>query len=85
VEEEKEPRVSGWVHRHTELVWGALAIVFLIYAGTAFFNLQRGVVGPDDSNIIGVFGGVIAAIAGAILCATTVARKRRTGGDTDKD
>jgi hypothetical protein len=82
-EDEKEPRVSGWVHNHTELVWAALAIVFLIYAATSFFNLAHGVLGPDDSNIIGVFGGVLAAIAGAILCATTVRRKRRVRAEGD--
>ncbi len=83
--EEKEPRFSGWLHRHAELVWAALAVVFLLYAATALVNLGHGVLGPDDSNVIGLFGGVIAAVAGAILCATTVARKRRTGGDADKD
>jgi hypothetical protein len=82
-EDEKEPRVSGWVHNHTEFVWGALGIVFLIYAANSLFNLARGVLGPDDSNVIGVVGGVLAAIAGAILCVTTVRRKRRMGAEGD--
>jgi hypothetical protein len=78
VDDDEKPRgFAGWLHTHTEFVWGALAIVFLIYAATSGVNIGHGVLGPDDSNVIGVIGGVAAAIAGAILCVTTIVRKRR--------
>jgi hypothetical protein len=75
--DEKQGRFAGWLHTHTEWVWGALAVVFLIYAATSVVNLNRGVLGPDDSNVIGVIGGLLATIAGVILCVTTIVRKRR--------
>lgn len=76
--DEQPGGLGGWVSRHAEVVWGALCIVFLIYAATAFVNLQRGVFGPDDSNVIGVIGGIVAAIAAGIICVVTIVRKRRS-------
>jgi hypothetical protein len=66
-----------------EALWGALCIVFLIYAATAFVHLQRGELGPDAANVIGVFGGIIAAVAAGIISVVTMVRKRRTRGESD--
>jgi hypothetical protein len=66
-----------------EALWGALCIVFLIYAASAFVSLQRGELGPDAANVIGVFGGIIAGIAAGIISVVTMARKRRARGVSD--
>jgi uncharacterized membrane protein HdeD (DUF308 family) len=69
-------RVSGWLQRHSELVWYALGVVFFIYGITALVNLTRGIAGPDSSNWISTFGGFIAGIAGVILGLRTAKDKR---------
>lgn len=76
-EDESEPRISGWLHRHVEVVFLALFLVFLGYAASAYLDLKRGQLGPDDANVIGVLGGIAAAIAAGICCTVTVLRKRK--------
>lgn len=80
--DEKEPRFAGWVHRHTELVWAALAVVFVIYAISALVNVSRGVVGVDYANVISTFGGFIAAIAAGVFAVRT-RREKRNSPDAD--
>lgn len=75
-EDESEPRISGWLQRHMEIVFLALFVVFLGYAASAYLDLTRGQLGPDDANVIGVFGGIAAAIAAGICCTVTIVRKR---------
>jgi hypothetical protein len=65
--DDHDHRISGWLQRHSELVWYALGIVFFVYGISALFNLLRGVPGPDDSNWISTFGGFIAAVAGLVI------------------
>ena len=79
--DERDPRFAGWLHRHADLVWYALCVVFVIYAVTAFVNVQRGVLGPDHSNVISTFGGIIAAIAAGIIGVRT----RRNNRNADDD
>jgi hypothetical protein len=81
MDDEREGRISGWIHRHAELVWYALAIVFVIYGATALVNLSRGVVGPDHSNLISTFGGIIAGTAAAIIGWRTARDKKRADDD----
>lgn len=79
--DDDEPRVLGWVHRHTELLWGVISLVFLLYGISAFVQLQHGVVGVDYSNVISTVGGVVAAIVAAILAVRGLRERRRSGDD----
>ncbi|AMM20966.1 hypothetical protein AX769_13525 [Frondihabitans sp. PAMC 28766] len=80
-DDDQDPRVLGWVHRHTELLWVLIGVVFLIYGVNAIVQLAGGVVGPDYSNVISSFGGVIAAIVAGILALRGRAERRRAGDD----
>jgi hypothetical protein len=75
--EGQERGLSAWLQRRSDLVWFALAIVFVIYGATALVNLTRGTLGPDDSNIISTFGGFIAGIAALIIGIRTARDHRR--------
>jgi hypothetical protein len=83
VGDEKEPRFAGWVHRHTELVWAALGVVFVIYGISALVNVTQGVLGIDYANVISTFGGFIAAIVAGILALRT-RREKRNSPDADE-
>ena len=80
--DDDEPRVLGWVHRHTNLLWSVIGLIFLIYGINALVMWHAGTVGPDYSNVISTFGGIIAAIAAAVL-AVRGARERRRAGDDE--
>lgn len=82
-DDERQPGFAGWAHRHTELVWAALAVVFVIYAVSALVNVTRGVLGTDYSNVISTFGGFIAAIVAAVLAVRT-RREKRSSPDADE-
>jgi hypothetical protein len=81
MKDDDEPRVLGWVHRHTELLWAVIGLVFLLYGISAFVQLQRGVVGVDYANVISSVGGVVAAIVAGILAIRGVVERRRSGDD----
>ena len=79
--DDDEPRVLGWVHRHTELLWGVIGVVFLIYGASAFVQWQKGVVGVDYSNVISTFGGIVAFVAASVLAIRGVRERRRSDDD----
>ncbi|GAA4667146.1 hypothetical protein [Frondihabitans cladoniiphilus] len=76
--EDDDPRVLGWVHRHTALLWAIIGVIFLVYGISAISQVSRGVVGPDHSNVISSFGGIIAAIVCGILALRWRAERRRS-------
>lgn len=82
MDDDREPRFAGWVHRHTELVWGVLALVFAGYGVSAAINVAHGVAGPDHSNWISTVGGLLAAVAAAVL-GLRARREKRDSPDDD--
>ncbi|RKR73995.1 hypothetical protein [Frondihabitans australicus] len=80
-DDDREPRVLAWVHRHTDLLWAVIGLVFLIYGISAFVQLRQGVVGVDYANVISSFGGVIAAVVAWILAVRGALERRRSGDD----
>lgn len=73
------------MHNHTEVIWGALCIIFLIYAASSFVHLENGELGTDAFNVIGVFGGVLAAIAAGIIGTVTALGKRKARSNSKED
>jgi Zn-dependent protease with chaperone function len=80
-DDDQDPRVLGWVHRHTELLWALIGVVFLVYGASAIVQWHNGVLGTDYANVISSVGGIVAAIAAGILALRGLRERRRAGDD----